>query len=105
MEYYKDRHPKQAAFTYLHCWRLLKEVLQWWDSPLDVQKRQGAIDNLAASMGKRKGRGRIDQFHGGAIEGGRNDALEAEGDADGTGEGSDVEILTHEGFLRRPPRL
>ena len=38
LEYYKDRHPKQAAFAYLHCWGLLKEVPWWWDSPLDVYK-------------------------------------------------------------------
>ena len=36
LEYYKDRHRKQAAFAYLHCWGLLKEVPWWWDSPLDV---------------------------------------------------------------------
>ena len=104
LEYYKDRHPKQAAFAYLHCWGLLKEVPRWWDSPLDVQKRQGAIDKPAACMGKRKGRGRTDEFRGAAIESGSDGGVEPDGAADGTGEGSDVEVLTREGFLRRPPR-
>ena len=54
-------------------------------------------------MGKRKGRGRTNQFCGAAIEGGSDGALEPKGDADSMGEGSDVEILTREGFLRRPP--
>ena len=39
LEYYKDRHPKQIPFTYLHCWAVLKEVPRWWDSPLDIPKR------------------------------------------------------------------
>ena len=104
LEYYKDKHPKQAAFAYLHCWGLLKKVPQWWDSPLDVQKRQGAIDNPTASMGKQKGMRRTEQSRAVAIEGGSNGAMEAEGDANGMGEGSDVEILTHKGFFRRPPR-
>ena len=104
LEYYKDRHPKQAAFAYLHCWGLLKEVPRWWDSPLDVQKRQGAIDNPAACMEKRKGKGRTVEFCGAAIEGGSDGALEPDGTANGTGEGSDIEVLTREGFLRRPPR-
>ena len=39
LEYYKDRHPKQIPFVYLHCWAVLKEILCWWDSPLDIQKR------------------------------------------------------------------
>ena len=103
LEYYKDRHPKQAAFAYLHCWGLLKEVPRWWDSPLDVQKRQGGIDNDAASMGKRKGRGRTEQPRGVAIDGGSDGIGEAECDADGMDEESDVEVLTCEGFFRHPP--
>ena len=103
LEYYKDRHPKQAAFAYLHCWGLLKEVTRWWDSSLDVQKRQGGIDNHVASTGKQKGRRRTEQPRGVAIEGGSNGAGEVECDADGTGEGSNVEVLTHKGFFRRLP--
>ena len=39
LEYYRDRHPKQQGFTFLHCWTLLREVPRWWKSPLNVQKR------------------------------------------------------------------
>jgi hypothetical protein len=39
LEFYKDRHPKQQAFVFLHCWHLLKEVPRWWQSPQDIQRR------------------------------------------------------------------
>ena len=26
LEYYKDCHPKQQSFLYLHCWHIFKEV-------------------------------------------------------------------------------
>ena len=103
MEYYKDKHPKQVAFAYLHCWGLLKEVPRWWDSPLDVQKQQGSIDYHAPSMGKWKERGRTEQPRGIAIEGGSDGPGEEECDASGTGEGSDIEVLMCEGFFRSPP--
>ena len=73
--------------------------------PLDVQKQQGGIDNYTASMGKQKGRGRTEQPRGLVIDGGSDGVGEPECDADGTSEGSDVEVLTREGFFRRPPRL
>ena len=39
LEFYKDRHPKQQGFVFLHCWHLLKEVPRWWQSAQDIQRR------------------------------------------------------------------
>jgi hypothetical protein len=39
LEFYKDRHPKQQGFAFLHCWHLLKEVPRWWQSAQDIQRR------------------------------------------------------------------
>ena len=32
LELYKQRHPKQRPFVFLHCWRILKDVPRWSDS-------------------------------------------------------------------------
>ena len=53
--------------------------------------------------GKTKGRERTEQPQDVAIDGGSDGMGEAECDEDGTREGSDVEVLTREGFFRRPP--
>ena len=42
LEYYKDRHPKQQTFVFLHCWHLLKEVPRWWQSAQEIQRRGSA---------------------------------------------------------------
>jgi hypothetical protein len=44
LQFYQDRHPKQQAFAYLHCWHVLKDVPRWWDSPVDVQRRSLAAE-------------------------------------------------------------
>ena len=56
LQFYRDRHPKQQAFVYLHCWKVLKDVPRWWDSPVDVQRRSTAaeISPRGVGMGKRK---------------------------------------------------
>ena len=56
LQFYRDRHPKQQAFAYLHCWQVLKDVLRWWDSPVDVQRQSAAaeISPRGVGMGKRK---------------------------------------------------
>ena len=56
LQFYRDRHPKQQAFVYLHCWQVLKDVPRWWDSPVDVQRRSAAaeINPRGVGMGKRK---------------------------------------------------
>jgi hypothetical protein len=54
LEFYKDRHPKQQGFVFLHCWHLLKEVPRWWQSPQDIQRRGsggGAASQVAMSNG------------------------------------------------------
>ena len=54
LQFYLDRHPKQQAFAYLHCWHVLKDVPRWWDSPVDVQRRSTEISPRGVGMGKRK---------------------------------------------------
>jgi hypothetical protein len=54
LEYYKDRHPKQQAFAFLHCWHLLKEVPRWWQSAQEIQRRgSGGVGALAVGMATR----------------------------------------------------
>jgi hypothetical protein len=53
LQFYRDRHPKQQEFAYLHCWHVLKDVPRWWDSPVDVQRRSMEISPRAV-MSKRK---------------------------------------------------
>ncbi|KAG0588250.1 hypothetical protein KC19_2G228700 [Ceratodon purpureus] len=55
LEYYKDRHPKQQTFAFLHCWQLLKEVPRWWQSAMDVQKKNVGPDSSAATMARGRG--------------------------------------------------
>jgi hypothetical protein len=31
LDLYKTKHPKHQAFTYLHVWYVLKNILQWVD--------------------------------------------------------------------------
>ena len=56
LQYYQDRHPKQQAFVYLHCWQVLKDVPRWWDSHVDVQRQLAAaeINPRGVGMGKQK---------------------------------------------------
>ena len=54
LQFYRDRHPKLQEFDYLHCWQVLRDVLRWWDSPVDVQRRSVEISPRAVGMGKRK---------------------------------------------------
>ena len=54
LQFYRERHPKQHEFAYLHCWHVLKDVPRWWDSPFDVQRRSVESSPTGAGMGKRK---------------------------------------------------
>jgi len=35
---YKIKHPKHQAFTYLHVWYVLKDILQWADMQEEMKK-------------------------------------------------------------------
>lgn len=52
LEYYKDRHPKQQPFAFLHCWVVLKEVPRWWQSAMEVQRRNVGEGAAAATMAR-----------------------------------------------------
>lgn len=52
LEYYKDRHPKQHTFLFLHCWHILKEVPRWWQTPMDLQRRNSSQGVAAASVAR-----------------------------------------------------
>ena len=80
---------------------MLKEVPCWWDSPLDVQKRQSTIENGAIAIEKRKARVVQKRVGKGAMEG----VLEGDGKStkEVDGDTFDVEIV-REGFFKRPPR-
>jgi hypothetical protein len=92
LQFYQDRHPKQQAFAYLHCWHVLKDVPRWWDSPVDVQRRSVAaeINPRGVGMGKRKSPPTI------AVEVGM-------ADEDGAEE-EEVIVASPTGFLPRPTR-
>ncbi len=38
LDLYKTKHPKHQAFTYLHVWYVLKNILQWVDMREEVKK-------------------------------------------------------------------
>jgi hypothetical protein len=100
LEYYRDRHPKQQGFTFLHCWTLLREVPRWWESPLDVQKRnhggEGSPGGVAMAARRAATQMATDVAEGDAQE----PANDGEGgSAEGEGLGS-VEIAARE--LVRP---
>jgi hypothetical protein len=90
LEFYKDRHPKQQGFVFLHCWHLLKEVPRWWQSPQDIQRRGsggGAASQVAMSNGTAN-----EQQGGGQAEC---------GDA---GEEDDVQVVQKPNLPSRPTR-
>ena len=90
LEFYKDRHPKQQGFAFLHCWHLLKEVPRWWQSAQDIQRR-GSGGGGASSGGMAAGTA-VDQPGGGTGEG---------GDA---GEEEEVQVVARPTFPSRPTR-
>ncbi|KAG0554591.1 hypothetical protein KC19_12G103000 [Ceratodon purpureus] len=94
LQFYRDRHPKQQPFLYLHCWQVLKDVPRWWDSPVDVQRRSAAAETgaRAVAMAKRKSPPTV--------------ATGENGEATGSGSASDdeVAVVSPTGFPRRPSR-
>ena len=94
LQFYRDRHPKQQAFIYLHCWQVLKDVLRWWDSPVDVQRRSAAVESgpRGVGMGKRKSPPTI------APE------VATEGIDSGSTSDKEVTVISPIGFPPRPTR-
>jgi hypothetical protein len=98
LEYYKDRHPKQQPFAFLHCWVVLKEVPRWWQSAMEVQRRNVGEGAAAATMAR------------GRASGGASADFPEEGS--GPGEGAEVAaqveeevmVVTKESFQSRPAR-
>jgi hypothetical protein len=94
LQFYRDRHPKQQAFAYLHCWQVLKDVPRWWDSPIDVQRRSATVESVprVVAMGKRRS----------------PPTIAPEGATEGAGSGSqsdeEVAVVSPTGFLPRPTR-
>lgn len=91
LEYYKDRHPKQQGFTFLHCWQLLKDVPRWWDSPVDVQRRANVGEASPSIVAKASQRPPpVEQM-----------ATQRSVQGSGAGEGSgddQVQVISGEGF-------
>jgi hypothetical protein len=38
LDLHKTKHPKHQAFTYLHVWYVLKDILQWADMQEEMKK-------------------------------------------------------------------
>ena len=90
LEFYKDRHPKQQGFAFLHCWHLLKEVPRWWQSAPDIQRRSsggGVGSPVAMAVGIAA------EQHGGGS-----------GDCGEAIEEDDVQVTTKVSFPSRPAR-
>lgn len=96
LEFYRDRHPKQQSFLFLHCWQLLKDVPRWFDTPIDVQRRANTQDTLqkTASMSKRKSPPTSAPEEGTGRDG--NDIAAASDE--------EVQVVAEEEFPRRPTR-
>lgn len=101
LEYYRDRHPKQQGFTFLHCWTLLREVPRWWESPLDVQKRnhggEGSPGGLA--MAAQRAAVPTQPAHEGDVQEPAHDGegASAEGEGLGSVEGAARELVRPRG--------
>ena len=100
LEYYRDRHPKQQGFTFLHCWTLLREVPRWWESPLDVQKRthggEGSPGGLA--MAARRAAVPTQPAHEGDVQEHVNgEGASAEGEGFGSVESAARELVRPRG--------
>lgn len=96
LQFYRDRHPKQQAFAYLHCWQVLKDVPRWWDSPIDVQRRSATVESgpRVVAMGKRRSPPTI------APE----VATEGAGEGSQSDEEVEVVVVSPTGFPPRPTR-
>ena len=90
LEFYKDRHPKQQGFVFLHCWHLLKEVPRWWQSPQDIQRR-GSGGSVASPVAMANAIA-AEQHGGGQAECGE------------AGEEDDVQVVQKASFSSRPTR-
>ena len=92
LEYYKDRHPKQQPFAFIHCWHLLKEVPRWWQSAQEIQRRgSGGVGASAVGMAARTTQA---EQQGGSTSGDVGEAAEEE----------EPQVVARHNFPSRPTR-
>jgi hypothetical protein len=97
LEYYRDRHPKQQGFTFLHRWALLKEVPRWWESPLDVQKRNHGGEGSPGGVAMAARRAAVHTQPAAVVEGDAVEGASAEGEGFGSVESTARELVRPRG--------
>jgi hypothetical protein len=90
LEFYKDKHPKQQGFAFLHCWHLLKEMPRWWQAAHDTQRRSSG-GGVASPVGMAVGTA-AEQHGGGSDKCGE------------AGEEEDVQVVAKANFPSRSTR-
>ena len=97
LEYYRDKHPKQQGFTFLHCWTLLREVPRWWESPFEVQKRSHGGEGSPGGSAMAARIAAVPVPPGVAIDVQEHDGVIAEGEGLGSVESAARELVRPKG--------